>query len=131
MHVGSSSGRMHGATHSLVDYNRAGIPLVEIVTKPIAGTGHKAAAVARAYVTELRDLLRGLGVSDVRMEQGSLRCDVNVSLMPKGATAYGTRSETKNVNSLRSVERAVRSEVERQGARLDSGQRSVQEAGHF
>ena len=131
MHVGGSTGRIHGATHSLVDYNRAGIPLVEIVTKPIAGTGHRAAAVARAYVTELRDLLRGLGVSDVRMEQGSLRCDVNVSLMPRGAAEFGTRSETKNVNSLRSVERAVRYEVERQGARLDAGERVVQETRHF
>jgi aspartyl-tRNA(Asn)/glutamyl-tRNA(Gln) amidotransferase subunit B len=131
MHVGGSTGRIHGATHSLVDYNRAGIPLVEIVTRPIAGAGHRAAQVARAYVTELRDLLRGLGVSDVRMEQGSLRCDVNVSLMPKGATEYGTRSETKNVNSLRSVERAVRYEVERQGARLDNGERIVQETRHF
>src|SRR5436305_5169652 len=131
MHVGSSSGRMHGATHSLVDYNRAGIPLVEIVTKPIAGTGHHAAEVARAYVTELRDLLRDLGVSDVRMEQGSLRCDVNLSLMPKGSTQLGTRSETKNVNSLRSVEQAVRHEVERQGARLDAGERVVQETRHF
>src|SRR5436305_12186671 len=113
MHVGSSSGRMHGATHSLVDYNRAGIPLVEIVTKPVAGTGHRAAEVARAYVTELRDVLRGLGVSDVRMEQGSLRCDVNVSLMPRDASEFGTRTETKNVNSLRSVERAARHEVDR------------------
>jgi aspartyl-tRNA(Asn)/glutamyl-tRNA(Gln) amidotransferase subunit B len=131
LHVGGSTGRIHGATHSLVDYNRAGIPLVEIVTRPVVGTGSKVAQVARAYVTELRDLLRGLGVSDVRMEQGSLRCDVNVSLMPKGTTTFGTRSETKNVNSLRSVERAVRYEVERQGARLDAGERVVQETRHF
>ena len=114
LHVGGATGRIHGATHSLVDYNRAGIPLVEIVTRPVAGTGHHAAAVARAYVTELRDVLRDLGVSDVRMEQGSLRCDVNLSLMPKGSTELGTRTETKNVNSLRSVEQAVRFEVERQ-----------------
>jgi aspartyl-tRNA(Asn)/glutamyl-tRNA(Gln) amidotransferase subunit B len=131
MHVGGATGRIHGATHSLVDYNRAGIPLVEIVTKPITGTGKQAADVARAYVTELRDLLRGLGVSDVRMEQGSLRCDVNVSLMPRDATALGTRTETKNVNSLRSVERAVRYEVERQGAVLEGGGRIVQETRHF
>jgi aspartyl-tRNA(Asn)/glutamyl-tRNA(Gln) amidotransferase subunit B len=131
LHVGGATGRIHGATHSLVDYNRAGIPLVEIVTRPITGTGHDAAAVGRAYVTELRDVLRGLGVSDVRMEQGSLRCDVNVSLMPAGAAQLGTRSETKNVNSLRSVERAVRHEVERQGARLDAGERIVQETRHF
>jgi aspartyl-tRNA(Asn)/glutamyl-tRNA(Gln) amidotransferase subunit B len=131
LHVGGATGRIHGATHSLVDYNRAGIPLVEIVTRPLRGTGHKAAAVARAYVTELRDVLRDLDVSDVRMEQGSLRCDVNLSLMPAGTTELGTRSETKNVNSLRSVERAVRHEVERQGARLDAGERIVQETRHF
>jgi aspartyl-tRNA(Asn)/glutamyl-tRNA(Gln) amidotransferase subunit B len=131
LHVGGATGRIHGATHSLVDYNRAGIPLVEIVTKPLTGTGKQAAEVARAYVAELRDLLRGLGVSDVRMEQGSLRCDVNVSLMPTGGDTFGTRTETKNVNSLRSVERAVRYEVERQGALLDGGGRVVQETRHF
>jgi aspartyl-tRNA(Asn)/glutamyl-tRNA(Gln) amidotransferase subunit B len=86
--------------------------------------------VAKAYVTELRDVLRGLAVSDVRMEQGSLRCDVNVSLNRPGEQ-WGTRSETKNVNSLRSVERAVRSEVERQAARLLAGERIVQETRHF
>ncbi|HET9517332.1 MAG TPA: Asp-tRNA(Asn)/Glu-tRNA(Gln) amidotransferase GatCAB subunit B, partial [Actinoplanes sp.] len=79
LHVGGATGRIHGATESLVDYNRAGIPLVEIVTKPIPGTGALAPVVARAYVTELRDVIRSLGVSDVRMEQGSLRCDVNTS----------------------------------------------------
>jgi aspartyl-tRNA(Asn)/glutamyl-tRNA(Gln) amidotransferase subunit B len=131
LHVGGSTGRIHGATHSLVDYNRAGIPLVEVVTRPVRGTGLKAAAVARAYVTELRDVLRDLEVSDVRMEQGSLRCDVNLSLMPTGTSELGTRSETKNVNSLRSVERAVRHEVSRQGARLDAGERIVQETRHF
>ncbi|MEO6206171.1 MAG: Asp-tRNA(Asn)/Glu-tRNA(Gln) amidotransferase subunit GatB, partial [Mycobacteriales bacterium] len=130
LHVGGATGRIHGATHSLVDYNRAGIPLVEIVTKPVTGTGHRPAEVAKAYVTELRDVLRGLGVSDVRMEQGSLRCDVNVSLNKPGDD-WGTRSETKNVNSLRSVERSVRSEVERQAARLRAGERIVQETRHF
>jgi aspartyl-tRNA(Asn)/glutamyl-tRNA(Gln) amidotransferase subunit B len=130
LHVGGATGRIHGATHSLVDYNRAGIPLVEIVTRPVLGAGTKVASVARAYVTELRDLLRDLGVSDVRMEQGSLRCDVNLSLMTPGGP-LGTRSETKNVNSLRSVEAAVRHEVERQGARLDAGERVVQETRHF
>jgi aspartyl-tRNA(Asn)/glutamyl-tRNA(Gln) amidotransferase subunit B len=129
MHVGST-GRIHGAEYSLVDYNRAGIPLVEIVTKPVAGTGALAPEVARIYVTELRDLLRGLGVSDVRMEEGSLRCDVNTSLAPRGAE-WGTRTETKNVNSLRSVERAVRSEIQRQAALLDAGQRVVLETRHF
>ncbi|MFC4104978.1 Asp-tRNA(Asn)/Glu-tRNA(Gln) amidotransferase subunit GatB [Micromonospora zhanjiangensis] len=131
LHVGGATGRIHGATESLVDYNRAGIPLVEIVTKPITGTGDKAPAVARAYVTELRDVLRTLGVSDVRMEEGSLRCDVNTSLMPAGGTEWGTRTETKNVNSLRSVERAVRSEMLRQAAVLDGGGRITQETRHF
>ncbi|HLU44883.1 MAG TPA: Asp-tRNA(Asn)/Glu-tRNA(Gln) amidotransferase subunit GatB [Natronosporangium sp.] len=131
LHLGGAAGRIHGATESLVDYNRAGIPLVEIVTKPITGTGALAPAVARAYVTELRDLIRGLGVSDVRMEQGSLRCDVNTSLAPVGSAEWGTRTETKNVNSLRSVERAVRSEMLRQAAVLDAGGRVVQETRHF
>jgi aspartyl-tRNA(Asn)/glutamyl-tRNA(Gln) amidotransferase subunit B len=131
LHVGGSTGRIHGATHSLVDYNRAGIPLVEIVTRPVAGTGEMAAVVARAYVTELRDVLRDLGVSDVRMEQGSMRADVNVSLMPTGSETFGTRTETKNVNSLRSVERAVRYEVERQAGLLDQGEKIVQETRHF
>jgi aspartyl-tRNA(Asn)/glutamyl-tRNA(Gln) amidotransferase subunit B len=128
-HVGTS-GRIHGADYSLVDYNRAGIPLVEIVTKPVAGTGALAPAVARAYVTELRDILRTLGVSDVRMEQGSLRCDVNTSLNRPGEE-WGTRTETKNVNSLRSVERAVRSEMIRQAGVLDSGGKVLQETRHF
>jgi aspartyl-tRNA(Asn)/glutamyl-tRNA(Gln) amidotransferase subunit B len=131
LHIGGSTGRIHGADHSLVDYNRAGIPLVEIVTKPVAGTGALAPEVAKAYVTELRELLRGLGVSDVRMEQGSLRCDVNVSLSPAGSGVWGTRSETKNVNSLRSVERAVRFEMARQASVLDEGGRVVQETRHF
>ncbi|MCU1621445.1 MAG: gatB [Frankiales bacterium] len=130
LHVGGSTGRIHGATHSLVDYNRAGIPLVEIVTKPVVGTGQQAAAVAKAYVTELRDVLRGLDVSDIRMEQGSMRCDVNTSLNRPGEP-WGTRTETKNVNSLRSVERAVRSEVERQAVLLRSGGRITQETRHF
>jgi aspartyl-tRNA(Asn)/glutamyl-tRNA(Gln) amidotransferase subunit B len=131
LHMGGATGRIHGADYSLVDYNRAGIPLVEIVTKPVTGTGELAPAAARAYVAELRGLLRALGVSDVRMEEGSLRADVNLSLKPKGTTELGTRTETKNVNSLRSVERAVRSEIERQAAVLDAGQRVVQETRHF
>ena len=130
MHLGGVAGRIHGATESLVDYNRAGIPLVEIVTKPVAGTGALAPQVARAYVTELRDLVRALGVSDVRMEQGSLRCDVNTSLNRPGEP-WGTRTETKNVNSLRSVEQAVRAEMLRQAAILDAGDRVVQETRHF
>ncbi len=130
-HVGGTTGRIQGAEYSLVDYNRAGIPLVEIVTKPITATGERAPLVARAYATELRELVRSLGVSDVRMEEGSMRCDVNVSLMPRGAAEWGTRTETKNVNSLRSVERAVRSEIERQAGVLDAGGRIVQETRHF
>ncbi|MFI7678463.1 Asp-tRNA(Asn)/Glu-tRNA(Gln) amidotransferase subunit GatB [Actinophytocola sp. NPDC049390] len=131
LHVGGATGRIHGADHSLLDYNRAGVPLIEIVTKPIEGTGARAPEVARAYVTALRDLLRALDVSDVRMDQGSLRCDANVSLMPKGATEYGTRTETKNVNSLRSVERAVRYEMTRQAAILVEGGSILQETRHF
>ncbi len=130
LHIGGATGRIHGATESLVDYNRAGIPLVEIVTKPVPGTGALAPVVARAYVTELRDLLRTLDVSDVRMEQGSMRCDVNTSLNRPGEP-WGTRTETKNVNSLRSVERAVRSEIIRQGALLAAGGRILQETRHF
>ena len=128
-HVGTS-GRIHGAEYSLVDYNRAGIPLVEIVTKPVTGAGALAPDLARAYVTELRDIMRTLGVSDVRMEQGSLRCDVNTSLNQPGEP-WGTRTETKNVNSLRSVERAVRSEILRQAAILDAGEKVIQETRHF
>jgi aspartyl-tRNA(Asn)/glutamyl-tRNA(Gln) amidotransferase subunit B len=130
LHVGGATGRIHGAEYSLVDYNRAGIPLVEIVTRPVTGTGADAPVVARLYVTELRDLLRSLGVSDVRMEEGSLRCDVNTSLAPPGAP-WGTRTETKNVNSLRSVERAVQFEIGRQAAVLDAGGRVIQETRHF
>ena len=130
LHVGGATGRIHGAEYSLVDYNRAGIPLVEIVTRPVTGTGEDAPVAARLYVTELRDLLRSLGVSDVRMEEGSLRCDVNTSLAPPGAP-WGTRTETKNVNSLRSVERAVQFEIERQAAVLDAGGRVIQETRHL
>ena len=129
-HAGGATGRIHGADYSLVDYNRAGVPLVEIVTRPVTGTGALAPAVAKAYVAELRELVRSLGVSDVRMEEGSLRCDANLSIAPIGAE-WGTRTETKNVNSLRSVERAVRYEVTRQAAVLESGGRIVQETRHF
>ncbi|MEY4313567.1 MAG: hypothetical protein RIS93_147 [Actinomycetota bacterium] len=131
LHVGGSTGRIHGAEYSLLDYNRAGIPLVEIVTKIVPNTGKYAPQVARAYVAALRDILRGLKVSDVKMEQGSLRCDVNLSLSKIGSGKLGTRSETKNVNSLRSVERAVTGEVIRQANRLEVGERIVQETRHF
>jgi aspartyl-tRNA(Asn)/glutamyl-tRNA(Gln) amidotransferase subunit B len=131
LHMGGATGRIHGAAYSLLDYNRSGVPLIEIVTKPIEGTGAKAPQVARAYVTMLRDLLRALGVSDVRMEQGSLRCDANVSLRPSPTSPLGTRTETKNVNSLRSVERAIRYEITRQAAVLAAGGRVIQETRHW
>ncbi|MBB0245079.1 Asp-tRNA(Asn)/Glu-tRNA(Gln) amidotransferase subunit GatB [Streptomyces alkaliphilus] len=130
-HVGGATGRIHGASHSLLDYNRAGIPLIEIVTKPIVGAGERAPEVARAYVAELRELIRSLGVSEARMEMGQMRCDVNLSLRPHGREKFGTRSETKNVNSLRSVERAVRFEVRRHAGVLSSGGTIVQETRHF
>ena len=131
LHVGGATGRIHGADHSLLDYNRAGIPLVEIVTKIVPNTGKYAPLVARAYVATLRDILRALKVSDVKMEQGSFRCDVNLSLSKIGSGKLGTRSETKNVNSLRSVERAVTGEVIRHANRLESGEKIVQETRHF
>lgn len=130
-HLGSETGRIAGATTSLIDYNRAGVPLIEIVTKPIEGTADRAPEIARAYVTALRDLLRGLGVSDVRMDQGSMRCDSNVSLKPIRKAEFGTRTETKNVNSLKSVEVAVRYEMRRQAAVLTSGGSILQETRHF
>ena len=131
LHVGGATGRIHGAEYSLLDYNRAGIPLVEIVTKIVPGTGKYAPEVAKAYVAELRDILRGLKVSDVKMEQGSLRCDANVSLRLIGSDVLGTRSETKNVNSLRSVERAIRGEMIRHAELLNDGKKVKQETRHF
>ena len=125
-HMGTS-GRIQGADYSLLDYNRAGVPLMEIVTKPILGTGTKAPQVAREYMAMLRDLMQALGVSDARMERGQLRCDANVSLMPKGSTTLGTRTETKNVNSLRSVEAALTYEIQRQAAILLAGDKVKQE----
>ncbi|MGW5292800.1 Asp-tRNA(Asn)/Glu-tRNA(Gln) amidotransferase subunit GatB [Streptomyces bacillaris] len=130
-HVGGAAGRIHGASHSLLDYNRAGIPLIEIVTKPIEGAGARAPEVAKAYVAELRELIKALGVSEARMEMGQMRCDVNLSLRPNGTEKFGTRSETKNVNSLRSVERAARFEIQRHAAVLSSGGTIVQETRHF
>ncbi|MDY6870939.1 MAG: Asp-tRNA(Asn)/Glu-tRNA(Gln) amidotransferase subunit GatB [Actinomycetota bacterium] len=130
-HLGSDTGRIAGATNSLADYNRAGVPLIEIVTRPIDGAGARAPEIARAYVTALRDLLRALAVSDVRMDQGSMRCDANLSLRPIGQAAFGTRTETKNVNSLKSVEVAVRYEMRRQAAVLASGGQVHQETRHF
>ncbi|GAA4284858.1 Asp-tRNA(Asn)/Glu-tRNA(Gln) amidotransferase subunit GatB [Brevibacterium daeguense] len=130
-HVGGSSGRIHGAEYSLVDYNRAGVPLVEIVTRPITGTGAGAPEVASSYVRTLRDIFRALGVSEARMEQGNVRADINVSLRPSPDAPLGTRTETKNVNSFRSIERAVRFEIVRQAELLDAGETVVQETRHF
>ncbi len=130
-HVGGAAGRIHGAEYSLVDYNRAGIPLVEIVTRPIEGAGDRAPEVARAYVQTLRDIFRALEVSEARMERGNVRADVNVSLRPTPASPLGTRTETKNVNSFRSVERAVRYEISRQAGVLDAGGTVIQETRHW
>jgi len=131
LHLGGSTGRIGDAEYSLLDYNRAGTPLIEIVTKTIHGTGAKAPQVAKAYVSFLRDLMVSLDVSDARMEQASLRCDANVSIMPKGTTTLGLRTETKNVNSLRSVERALHHEIRRQAAVLSSGGAVQQETRHW
>ncbi|MGW1994470.1 Asp-tRNA(Asn)/Glu-tRNA(Gln) amidotransferase subunit GatB [Embleya sp. NPDC001921] len=131
LHMGGATGRIHGADYSLLDYNRCGIPLIEIVTKPIEGAGELAPLVAKAYVAELRELIRALGVSEARMELGQMRCDANLSLRPKGREKFGTRSETKNVNSLRSVERAIRFEIQRHATVLTDGGTIVQETRHF
>ena len=141
LHVGGATGRIHGADHSLVDFNRAGIPLIEIVTRPLTGAGERAPEVARAYVGVVRDLVKALDVSDARMEQGSMRCDANVSLRPRveggptseaqSAVPLGTRTETKNVNSLRSVERAIRYEITRQAPILIGGGSILQETRHW
>lgn len=129
-HVGGS-GRIQGADHSLVDYNRAGVPLVEIVTRPITGVGERAPEVAAAYVKTLRDIFRAIGVSEARMERGNVRADVNVSLRPSPDAPLGTRTETKNVNSFRAIERAVRYEMRRQAAILADGGQVVQETRHW
>ncbi|RLP82405.1 Asp-tRNA(Asn)/Glu-tRNA(Gln) amidotransferase subunit GatB [Mycetocola lacteus] len=130
-HVGGSAGRIQGASASLVDYNRAGVPLVEIVTRPIFGAEHNAPELAKAYVAVVREIAISLGISEARMERGNLRCDANVSLRPRGQEKLGTRTETKNVNSLRSVERAVRYEIQRQAAILEAGGTITQETRHW
>jgi len=129
-HVGET-GRIHNADYSLIDYNRAGVPLVEIVTKPIKGAGAKTPQVAAAYVRALRDIFRALGVSEARMEKGNLRADVNLSLTPKNTEILGTRTETKNVNSFSSIEKAATFEIQRQAQVLQSGQKIVQETRHY
>jgi aspartyl-tRNA(Asn)/glutamyl-tRNA(Gln) amidotransferase subunit B len=114
-----------------VDYNRAGVPLVEIVTKPIFGAGAKAPELAAAYVRSIRDIVKSMNVSDAKMERGNVRCDANVSLRPKGEQKLGTRTETKNVNSIRSVENAVRYEIQRQAHILAGGGTIIQETRHW
>jgi aspartyl-tRNA(Asn)/glutamyl-tRNA(Gln) amidotransferase subunit B len=124
---GSESGRIHDASHALVDFNRAGVPLVECVSEPDIRSPEEAGA----YLRELRATLEALDVSDVRMEEGSLRCDANVSLRPAGADAFGTKVEIKNMNSVRSLERALAYEIERQTAALGAGEAIVQETRHW
>jgi aspartyl-tRNA(Asn)/glutamyl-tRNA(Gln) amidotransferase subunit B len=126
LHVGAT-GRIHGADYSLVDYNRAGIPLVEVVSEPDL----RSADEARAYAEELRAVLLALGVSDAKLEEGSMRFDVNVSIRPVGHAEYGTKVELKNLNSLRSLHRAVAFEAERQRRVLADGGRLVQETRHW
>jgi aspartyl-tRNA(Asn)/glutamyl-tRNA(Gln) amidotransferase subunit B len=130
-HVGGATGRIQGAEYSLVDYNRAGVPLVEIVTHMITGAEHDAPELAKAYVSTIRDIVVSLGISDAKMERGNLRCDANISLSPRGSGKLGTRTETKNVNSLRSVERAIRYEIQRQAAILAKGGTITQETRHW
>ncbi len=130
-HVGGAHGRIHGADHSLVDYNRSSVPLIEIVSRPITGVGARTAELAAAYVRTLRDIFRSLGISEARMERGNVRADVNVSLRPSENDPLGTRTETKNLNSFRSIERAVTSEVARQASELSAGRQIVQETRHF
>jgi aspartyl-tRNA(Asn)/glutamyl-tRNA(Gln) amidotransferase subunit B len=123
LHAGSGDGRIAGSTYSLVDFNRAGVPLMECVSEPDI----QSAAEAVAYLDALKRTFVALGVSDVKMEEGSLRCDANVSIRPAGATALGTKTEIKNMNSFRSVFRAIESELARQVEVLASGGRIVQE----
>jgi aspartyl-tRNA(Asn)/glutamyl-tRNA(Gln) amidotransferase subunit B len=126
-HVGGGGGRIHGADHSLVDYNRAGVPLVEIVSEPDIRTAEQ----AKAYVNELRAILVAIGASDARMEEGSLRIDANVSVRRGGEDALGTRAEIKNLNSVRSLGRALEYEARRQVALLEAGEAVVQETRHW
>ena len=123
MHLGSSDGRLSGSTHSLVDFNRAGVPLMECVSEPDL----RSAVEAVAYLEALKRTFVALGVSDVKMEEGSLRCDANVSIRPVGSSEYGTKTEIKNMNSFRSVGRAIESELARQVSVLREGGRIVQE----
>jgi aspartyl-tRNA(Asn)/glutamyl-tRNA(Gln) amidotransferase subunit B len=125
-HFGGTSGRIHGSDYSLLDYNRAGVPLVEIVSRPDIRTSEQ----ARQYVAELRAILLAVGASDAKMEEGSMRCDVNVSVH-KAGTPFGTRCEIKNVNSIRSVGRAIDYEARRQVDLIESGGTVRQETRHW
>ena len=129
-HVGGADGRIEGADHSLVDYNRAGVPLVEIVSRPVEGAGGRVPEVAAAYVRTLRDVFRALGVSEARMERGNVRADVNVSLRQSPDAPLGTRTETKNVNTFRGIDAVVRYEIRRQAAILAAGGEVLQETRH-
>src|SRR5690242_10359790 len=126
LHMGGG-GRIHDADYSLVDYNRAGVPLLEIVSEPDI----RSAEQARRYVEELRATLFAIGVSDVKMEEGSLRVDANVSVRPVGSSEFGTRCEIKNLNSLRSLLRAIEYEAERQWSLVSAGERVTQETRHW
>ena len=126
-HVGDGDGRIHDAVHTLLDFNRAGIPLVEVVTEPDIRTSEE----ARAYGAELQRIVLALGVSDAKLEAGSMRFDVNVSVRPRGREELGTRTETKNVNSLRSVQRTIDFEIDRQINVLESGGTIRQETRHW
>ncbi|OFJ61622.1 Asp-tRNA(Asn)/Glu-tRNA(Gln) amidotransferase subunit GatB [Actinomyces sp. HMSC075B09] len=130
-HIGSEDGRIQGAAYSLVDFNRSSVPLIEIVTKPIEGAGARAPEIASKYVQALRDIARALGVSEARMERGNLRADVNVSLRETPDSPLGTRTETKNVNTFRGIEKAVRYEISRQAQVLADGGEVVQQTRHF
>ena len=130
-HVGGADGRIEGADHSLVDYNRAGVPLIEIVTKPIEGVGDRGPEIAGAYMRTLRDIVRALNISHARMEQGNMRADVNVSLRRNPTDPFGTRSETKNVNSFRGIEKTIQYEIRRQAAILNDGGEVLQETRHW
>jgi aspartyl-tRNA(Asn)/glutamyl-tRNA(Gln) amidotransferase subunit B len=126
IHVGES-GRIHGSDFSIVDYNRGGTPLAEIVTEPDLHSAEQ----ARDWLQLLRETLRQLGVSDVNMEEGSLRCDANVSVRPAGTSELGTKTELKNMNSFRFLAQGVEAEIERQIARLEAGESVTQETLHF
>jgi aspartyl-tRNA(Asn)/glutamyl-tRNA(Gln) amidotransferase subunit B len=126
LHTGDG-GRIASGSGTLLDFNRSGVPLVEIVTEPDI----RSAVEARAYATELQGLVRALGVSDAKLEEGSMRFDANISLRPVGAETLGTRAEIKNMNSLRSLESAVAYEIERQAAVLDAGEAVIQETRHW